>query len=155
MNDKSHIPIFGERVAGQTYIERPSAYAVIQDVYGRIAIMRVETAFFLPGGGSAPAETSQVTLHREVMEECGRSIQIGPEVGKTIEYLYAKKHGRYYRICSTFFKALFLEGEVAPHEEKHILVWLSTSEAIQRLQRQGQAWAIRQLVSSTAWFSGT
>jgi 8-oxo-dGTP diphosphatase len=155
MNDASHFPIFGKKVAGQTYFERPGAYAVIQDVHWRIATLRVGRAFFLPGGGSAPDETPQVTLHREIMEECGRAIQIGPEVGKAIEYIYAKKQGVYYHICSTFFKAMFMDGEVAPHEEDHMLVWLSASEAIQHLQRQSQVWAVQQLVSNTDWFSGT
>ncbi|HLO14522.1 MAG TPA: NUDIX domain-containing protein [Anaerolineales bacterium] len=149
MNDASRIPIFGKKVASQTYFERPGAYAVIQDNYGRIATLRVETTFFLPGGGSAPDETPQATLHREIMEECGRLIQIGSELGKAIEYIYAKKQGVYYQICSTFFEAMFMDGEVVPHEEKHILVWLSASQAIQHLQRQAQVWAVRQLLRGT------
>ena len=149
MNNASSLPIFGEKLAGHTYLERPGAYAVIRDAYHRIATVRVGTAFFLPGGGSAPDETPQVTLHREVLEECGRIIQIGPELGKTMEYLYAQKEGMYYRIRSTFFEAMFMDGEVAPHEEKHILIWLSAAEAIQHLQRQSQAWVVQQFVSST------
>ncbi len=154
MNDSSSIPLFGDKLVGQIYIERPGAYAVIQNARQRIATLRAGTAFFLPGGGSAPDEPPQVTLHREIMEECGRAIEIGPELGKAIEYIYAKNEGVYYQIRSTFFEAMFMDGQVEPLEDNHVLVWLSASEAIQRLQRQSQAWAVRRLVSSTDSFRG-
>jgi len=154
MNDPSGIPMFGDRLVGQTYIERPGAYALIQNARQRIAAVRVGTAFFLPGGGSAPDETPQVTLHREIMEECGRAIQIGPKLGKAIEYIYAGNEGVYYRLCSTFFEATFMDGQVEHSEDNHVLVWLSAPEAIHRLQRQSQAWAVQQLVSRTDAFPG-
>ncbi len=147
MNNPSSIPIFGDKIAGQTYIERPGAYAVIRGPQLSIATLRVGTVFFLPGGGREADETPQVTLHREIMEECCRAIQIGPEVGIAIEYIYAKSEGVYYEIRSTFFEAVFWEGQVGRIEENHVLVWLSMTEAIQRLQRQSQAWAVQQLLS--------
>jgi 8-oxo-dGTP diphosphatase len=155
MNDVSPIPIFGEKLADQTYLERPGAYAVIRDIYQRIATLRVGTAFFLPGGGSAPDETPPETLHREIAEECGRAIQIGPELGIAIEYIYAKSEGVYYQIRSTFFEAMFIEGQVEQIEKDHMLVWLSASEAIQHFQRQSQAWAVQQLVRRADGFLGT
>src|SRR6266540_1787565 len=154
MNDSSRIPIFGEKLAGQTYIERPGAYALIRDGRQSIATLRVGIAFFLPGGGIAPNETPQETLHREMMEECGRAIQIGPELGKAMEYIYAGNERVYYQLRSTFFEAMFIDGQVGPLENDHLLVWLSASEAIQQLQRQSQAWAVQQLVSSTNEFPG-
>ena len=154
MNDLSSIPMFGGKLVGQTYIERPGAYAVIRNAQQHIATLRLGTAFFLPGGGSMPGETPQDTLHREIMEECGRAIQIGPTLGKAIEYIYAKDEGVYYRLYSTFFEAMFMDSQVEYSEENHMLVWLSASEAIQRLQRQSQAWAVQQLVNSTDGFPG-
>lgn len=139
-------------MVGKTYIERPGAYAVIRNARQRIAVLRAGPAFFLPGGGRAPGETPQLTLHREIMEECGCAIQIGPELGKAIEYIYARSEGLYYMIRSTFFESMFIDVQVEQPEANHVLVWLSASEAIQRLQRQSQAWAVQQLVSSTAAF---
>jgi 8-oxo-dGTP diphosphatase len=150
----SIIPMFGDKLVSQTYIERPGAYAVIRNARQRIATLRLGTAFFLPGGGSTPDEPPQDTLHREVMEECGRAIQIGPTLGKAIEYIYARNEGAYYQLYSTFFEAMFMDRQVEYSEENHRLVWLSSSEAIQRLQRQSQAWAVQQLVSSTDGFPG-
>jgi 8-oxo-dGTP diphosphatase len=115
-----------------------------------IATLRLGTVFFLPGGGSEADETPQVTLHREIGEECGRTIQLGPELGKAIEYIYAGNEGVYYQLRSTFFEAIFLEGQTGPMEDSHVLVWLSATEAIQRLHRQSQAWAVQQLVSRMA-----
>ena len=149
MNDSSHIPVFGEKLAGQSYVERPGAYAIIRDANQRIATLCVGTAFFLPGGGSMPEESPQITLHREIMEECGRAIQIGPELGKAVEYIYAKNEGVHYQICSTFFEAIFIDDQAPQLEVGHKLVWLSASEAIQRLQRQSQAWAVQQLARNT------
>jgi 8-oxo-dGTP diphosphatase len=149
MNNSSNIPIFGNKLAGQTYIDRLGAYAVIRDAQLRIATLRVGTAFFLPGGGSGSDETPWATLHREIMEECGRTVQIGSELGKAIEYLYAKNEGVYYQIRSTFFEAMFMDGQVNHTEDNHILVWLSVSEAIQHLHRQSQAWAVQQFVGRT------
>jgi 8-oxo-dGTP diphosphatase len=146
--------MFGDKPEGQTYIERPGAYAVIRDAQQRIATLRVGTACFLPGGGISPNETPQETLHREIMEECGRAIQIGPELGKAIDYIHAENEGVYYQILSTFFEATFMDGQVEPPEDDHLLVWLSASDAIQNLQRQSQAWAVQQLVSSTDEFPG-
>jgi 8-oxo-dGTP diphosphatase len=149
MNGESGVPIFGNKIAGQNYIERPGAYAIIQDDHGRFATLRIGTALFLPGGGSLPGETPQATLQREVMEECGREIQIGREIGEAIEYLYAPKHGVYYHIQSTFFHAMFMDGEVLQHEEKHIFAWLSAIEAMQHFQRPSQAWAVQQFINNT------
>ena len=142
-------PVFGEKIADQTYVERPGAYAVIQNARRHIATLRVGTAYFLPGGGTEPAETPQVTLHREVMEECGRAIRIGKALGKTSEYMYAGDEGVYYWIRSTFFEARFLRRRAQGHEDNHVLVWLSAADAIQRLRRRSQVWAVQQLASST------
>ena len=154
MNNSARIPTFGERLAGQTYIERPGAYALIRDARQRIATLRVGIAFFLPGGAMAPDETLRETLHREMMEECGRAIQIGPELGKAVEYIYARNERVYYQLHSTFFEATFMDGQVAPLGNDHLLVWLSASEAIQQLQRQSQAWAVQQLSINTVDFTG-
>jgi 8-oxo-dGTP diphosphatase len=155
MKDSSTIPIFGDKLAGQTYIERPGAYAVIRGSQLSIATLRVGTAYFLPGGGSETDETPQATLHREIREECGRPIQIGPEIGRAIEYIYAKSEGVYYQIRSTFFEAVFMAGQAKPIEDDHVLVWLPAREAGQLLHRQSQAWAVQQLVSRTNDFPST
>lgn len=145
MNHSPRIPIFGERLAGQGYIERPGAYAVIQDDCQRIATLRAGATFFLPGGGIAPGETPQAALQREIMEECGRAIELSPELGKAMEYICARNKRDYYQILSTFFAAIFMDGQVDPVEDDHLLVWLPASEAVQRLCRQSQVWAVQQL----------
>ena len=150
MNNSLRVPIFGDKLAGQTYIERPGAYAVIRDAWQRIATLRVGSGFFLPGGGSEPGETPQVTLHRELMEECGCAIRIGKELGKAIEYMYARDEGVYYQICSTFFAARFLDSPVEHPQNPHTLVWLPAAEATRQLQRHSQAWAVQQPVSRAA-----
>jgi 8-oxo-dGTP diphosphatase len=145
-------PVFGEKLAERTYVERPGAYAVIQNARRRIATLRVGTAFFLPGGGTEPDETPQLTLQREIMEECGRAIKIGRELGNATEYMYARDEEVYYLIRSTFFEARFLGGRVQGHEDHHVLTWLPAAEAIRRLRRRSQAWAVQQVVSSTEGF---
>jgi 8-oxo-dGTP diphosphatase len=109
-----------------------------------IAALRVGSAYFLPGGGSLPGETPEATLRREILEECGRAVNVGQALGEAIEYIHAKSDGVYYEITSTFFTAAFLDGQEEPLEKDHELVWLTVAEAAERLQRLGQAWAVRQ-----------
>lgn len=155
MNHSPGIPVFGDKLVGQTYIERSGVYAVIRDARHRIAALRVGTVFFLPGGGSEPGETPQGTLHREMMEECGCAIRILTELGQATEYIYARNEGVYYQIRSTFFEAMFIDSQVQHVTDDHMLVWLSAAEAIRSLQRQSQAWAVGQLFNGTNGFPGT
>lgn len=70
------MPVFGERVAGASYALRPSAYALIRNEFGQVAVVRTAQGVFLPGGGIEAGETPEQAVQREVLEECGLGIRL-------------------------------------------------------------------------------
>jgi 8-oxo-dGTP diphosphatase len=73
---KDSILVFGKPIKGYRYIERPGAYAIILDEAKRVAVVKNPLGYFLPGGGQDPGESPEETVKREVLEECGFSIEV-------------------------------------------------------------------------------
>jgi 8-oxo-dGTP pyrophosphatase MutT (NUDIX family) len=69
--------------------KRDAAYAVIRSGDGRVAVVREDRRWFLPGGGSLAGETPEQTVAREVLEECGRRARGLQRIGDAIQYFYA------------------------------------------------------------------
>lgn len=137
---------FGECVAGRDYRARPGCYAVVVDARGRVAVMSTGKGLFLPGGGSEPGESAAGTLSREVLEECGRSVEIVRALGRAVERVHADGEGSFAKDCA-FFEAR-LGDVVGPSiEPDHRLVWLPAREALERLSHRSQAWAVALLAS--------
>ena len=85
------IPRFGEPVAGQPYLVRPSAYAVVRDESGAIAVVRTSEGVFLPGGGIDPGESAERAAVRETREECAIDVHVALEVGKAADIVWSRK----------------------------------------------------------------
>jgi 8-oxo-dGTP diphosphatase len=98
------IPKFGSKIEGINYVDRPGAYAVIENHDQRIAVIETSYGFFLPGGGIEPGETEIEALKREVLEEIGFRISVGEVIGAAVEYIKASKEGMCYQIRSKFYK---------------------------------------------------
>jgi len=137
------IPEFGERIQGQTYVPRPGAYALITDSRDLVGIIRTNSGYFLPGGGIEAGETAEDALIRELREELGWTARILDRVGEAVQYLVAEGEG-YLAVRGTFFRVRLLE-RVTKGEPNGELEWLSASDAIQRLGRRSDAWAIEQI----------
>jgi 8-oxo-dGTP pyrophosphatase MutT (NUDIX family) len=73
MDDWSKAPLFGFRSEVERWVIRPSAYGVLEDQAGRLAIVRSRDGVFLPGGGVDAGETPEEAILREALEECGSS----------------------------------------------------------------------------------
>ena len=112
--------VFGVRDAQQTYRERRAAYAVILDDNGRVACVAEESGLFLPGGGLEPGEDSLQALHREVAEECARTIEIIAPLDPAIQYFHTIR-GEPYVLLADFFLARFT-GEL-DRQAQHELSW--------------------------------
>ncbi|MBI1897436.1 MAG: NUDIX hydrolase [Acidobacteria bacterium] len=71
MSDLTHVPVFGTPVEGCPYVLRPSAYALVRNAAGELAVARTPRGCFLPGGGVETGESPEQAIEREAKEECG------------------------------------------------------------------------------------
>lgn len=141
------LPCFGVRQQGAVYTDRPGSYGIVRDAGGRIAVVRVENACYLPGGGADEGESPEATLVREAREECGQQIMVGHQVGRAIQHLITRA-GQYFAKHCTYFEASFISGGAcAPTEPDHELLWLEPNEASARLVLEADAWALRRVLS--------
>lgn len=141
--ERTPIPEFGTRQDGIDYVDRPGAYAVIENNEGQIAIIETSNGYFLPGGGMDTGESEIDTLKREILEEIGYQAAMLLEIGEAVEYIKAYSDEQHYQIRSRFYKVQIgskVEEEV---EKDHRLVWLWQEDAIKLLKRQGQVWAVQ------------
>jgi 8-oxo-dGTP diphosphatase len=127
---------------GRAYVRRPSAYALVRNVEGELAVVRTPHGCFLPGGGMEPDETPQQTVEREAREECGFVLKPGAVTGKAIQFVYSTEEEEYFEKICEFVNAE-LVGTVASAEEDHELVWLSLDQAFASLSHESHRWAVR------------
>jgi 8-oxo-dGTP diphosphatase len=139
------IPEFGERIEGRTYVSRPGAYGLITDSRDLVGVVRSKGAYFLPGGGIEAAETAEDALLRELREELGWTARILARIGEAVQYLVAEGEGC-FTIRGTFFRACLLD-RIGDGEPDCRLEWLSASDAIERLHRRSDVWAVEQIVN--------
>jgi 8-oxo-dGTP diphosphatase len=140
------IPEFGTKQDGIDYINRPGAYAVIENDEKEIAVIETSNGYFLPGGGIDPGESYVDAVKREIMEEIGYQSTVLAEIGEAVEYIKAHNNEKHYQIQSKFYKVQ-LGSKVRERAEKdHRLVWLPQEDAIKLLKRQGQVWAVQGMV---------
>lgn len=151
LTEKRNKPEFGDKEPGRAYIPRPSAYGLVYDAEGRIAVMETPRGGFLPGGGIEPSETPEEALVREVQEECGLGVTIGERLGEAAEYRCTEGHAHAIRKDCVFFAAVFTgeSGRGAATEADHTLLWLTPTEAEERLAHGSQKWIVRRSRQNT------
>ena len=133
-------------MAGTVYIERPAAYAVITNADGLLAVVQGPSGrLWLPGGGSLPEETAEVTVVREVREELAYNLRLMELIGEIVEYFYAADEDRHYRMTATFFRAELTNGLASTPE--HELIWMRPNEATSRFFHKCHAWAVDRAVA--------
>lgn len=139
----ANIPTFGTKKKGVAYIERPSAYEILLNKEGRIAIIEVRARYFLPGGGIDDDETAEECVTRESLEEIGFEITGLHFLGETVDYFQSFKNQKYYCIPSSYFTADHFKIVQEPIETDHILHWMKPEEAAGSMARPGFTWAIQ------------
>jgi 8-oxo-dGTP diphosphatase len=144
----NEIPIFGTRVAGAVYQYRPSAYAMVMNGQGQIAVARTPLACYLPGGGIERDETPERTIVREGQEECGFVLRPMILIGRAMEICFSVEEQTYFEKDSFFFRA-DIAGNAEKAEGDHELLWLSPLQAIAILTHGSHRWAV-QKASSTS-----
>ena len=135
---------FGKRIEGASYVDRPGAYAIIQNASGAIAVVRTRKGYLLPGGGIDSGEELDSGLRREILEELGCESKIFAKLCAAVQFIYDEEERVYYRKVGHFFSAALGEKVADPIEKDHELVWLPARECAQNLAQEFQSWAIRQ-----------
>ncbi len=142
------IPEFGKPLPGAVYELRPGGYAVIFSDSGRVATVSTPRGFVLPGGGQNQAESPEDAAVREVAEECGLRVLLGPRVGIADELVFAADEQAHYRKRCSFFLAEIV-GRAGIGESDHELMWLSPRDAVRLLLHESQRWAVGQACRRT------
>ena len=136
--------------AGVAVVPRPSAWALVSDGTGRIAVVRTPQGVFLPGGGLEPGEDAAAAVVREAREECGLDIVPGEEVGRADEVVHAAAEGTWFEKRGSFLAATVAAHGVAPGEADHALAWLAPAEAAATLAHASHRWAVERWMERAA-----
>lgn len=133
---------FGIRQAGLTYRVRPAAYAVIIDGQGRVACVDETSGLFLPGGGIEPGEDAVRAVHREVAEECARTLEILAPLEPAVQ-LFSTASGEHFELHASFFLGRFGHELKAPAQP---LRWLPAAPESPAFFHECHRWAVRGVV---------
>jgi len=147
MKNKKKMPPkqFGKKIAGKKYPERPGAYAVIVNEYGKVALIEAQQKYyFLPGGGIDEGEDHRSALHREILEETGYIVEILDEIGDAKDYVVALRPNTYFNKIGKFFLARLSVYSGNKQEDDHTLIWVDPKDAKEKMYQESQWWAIEE-----------
>lgn len=134
---------FGEKLEGISYRRREGVYAIIMnDKNDAFAAVKTSTGYFLPGGGMEANETHEGCLKREVLEELGCQIAVGPFIGRAERYFYSTTLHEHTISDGYFYTAQIVSHPQAPTEDDHEFVWIRREEAEDLLFHEHQVWAV-------------
>jgi 8-oxo-dGTP diphosphatase len=142
--------VFGERQSDQRYVVRPSAYALIQNSAGQVAIVATPLGCFLPGGGIAGDETPERAVAREALEECGLLVRPVGRFAEAVQLVYSRSEATYFEKPSVFLRAEVSEARGEPREADYQLLWVSAADAPRALTPRSHAWAVSMAARSQA-----
>ena len=142
MEDWGRALVFGVRPEVEACVIRPSAYGLVEDDHGRLAVVRTGQGTFLPGGGIEAGETPEEAITREALEECGLVIRLGVWAARAVQFVYSEPERTHFEK-----RSIFIDGAVAGSgstrlEADHELVWINSETATQILSHQSQCWAV-------------
>jgi len=151
MIDWSSAPTFGQPDLTLPRQIRPSAYALILDGRGQLALVRTPRGYYLPGGGAFAAESVIATVEREAREEIGLHVTAGTWRRVAIEHAPAPNEGASFEKHSSFCDAVVVGPTGFAAETGHVAVWVTPADAIALLLPESHRWAVAEwLADQTA-----
>lgn len=116
-----------------------AASALIRDESGEIALVRTERrGWELPGGQIELGETLTDGLRREIMEECGLSVELG-----RLLHVRSNLSSAIVVFC---FQATYISGELRPSEETPEVRWADEETALALVKHPALAASLRDML---------
>lgn len=139
------MPTFGVPEPGVEYLVRPSAYALLADGRGRVALVRTPQGVYLPGGGIEAGETAEQAIVREAVEECGLAVRVreGAWSASAVQFCFSIPEYAYFEKHSVFLETEIERVAGGATEADHELFWEPAASAPSVLSHESQAWAVR------------
>lgn len=125
------------------YIQRPGAYAIIENDDNLIAVIKVKTMYVLPGGGIENEESPEECLKRECLEEIGAEISVLENFSYGSCYFYSTKFNTDMESLGHFFTCKIEKFLDIATEADHELTWLAAEVASELLFLDNQREAVR------------
>ncbi len=142
MKEWHEAPIFGARSESERYTVRPSAYGLIEDGRGQLALVRTPQGIFLPGGGIEAGETPAQAVVREALEECGLVVRAGSWEICAVQFCYSETEKTHFEKRCTFVDAVVRAVATSGTEADHELVWVASATASAIMSHESHGWAI-------------
>ncbi len=139
--DWRKVPTFGVHM-GEPSVIRPSAYGVVADDRGQLAIVRSPRGVFLPGGGIDAGETPEEAVKREMIAECGLIVQPGTWRVQAIQFVYSEPERTHFEKRCTFIESAGAGHNSSGLEPDHELIRVRPEVATQMLSHQSHCWAV-------------
>lgn len=135
--------VLGERLSGVEYQVRPGAYALILNKYeneNMVGLIKIEDdlkqeKYYLVGGGIEECDNGnyEEALKREILEETGHVATDEEFIMRMDEYFFSPHMEGYFKKEGYFYHIYLKEKMCNPIETNHSLVWLSPSEAYEKV----------------------
>ena len=125
----------GEKLENKEYEERKTAYGLIFNEKGEIAVAYIERfdMYNLIGGKIEEGENSKEALIRETKEEIGYSLNDVEYIGDLACYYYFDILDIYELGIMDFYQAKIGERVCEPIEKDHQLVWVKPEEIADKM----------------------
>lgn len=123
-------------IVGENFKLRKSARAIILNADGQMAVQHIRKYNYhkLPGGEMEAGEEIEDTLHREIKEEVGCTIEMIQSLGVVIEYHQGCLHMSYCfvaKVHGEIGEPKFDAGEV---ENDQRTIWMMPEKCLETLQ---------------------
>lgn len=132
---------FGQQDKQRSYVMRPSAYALLLNEQGLIAVVKTPHGSFLPGGGIEKGEKPGEAVLREILEETGHDAHLLWELAEADQYVNSQRKFKGYLKRSHFYLAELDAREDAQPEFP--VLWLAPNEAHNLLLYDSHKWVIK------------
>lgn len=123
---------------------RPSAYGLLPDGEGRVAIVRSADGVYLPGGGIEEGETVPEALRREALEECGFQISLGAWTARAVQFAYSASEKARFEKRSTFIECAIERIDRSRLHPGHEVLWVDAESGAKLLTHASHGWAVRE-----------